>query len=107
MIQRVSTVLRLFAFVCLAVGAFVTCVLAQTPSGSKNQPAAKAAVSRTANGQPDLQGIWSFATITPLERPPELEGKEFFASDKEAADYETEVRRRNNMDRRDGPAEHA
>jgi len=53
----------------------------------------------------DVQGIWSFATITPLERPPELAGKEFFASDKEAADYEADVRKRNNMDRRDGPAE--
>jgi len=59
---------------------------------------------RTPDGQPDLQGIWSFATITPMERPAELAGKEFFTP-KEAADYENEVRRRNNMDRRDGPAE--
>src|SRR5262245_49658281 len=27
---------------------------------------------RTADGQPDLQGIWTNATITPLERPKEL-----------------------------------
>ncbi len=62
-------------------------------------------IPRIADGHPDFQGIWSFATITPLERPAELAGKEFFASDKEAADYEADVRRRNNMDRRDGPAE--
>src|SRR5437870_6249014 len=59
---------------------------------------------RTPDGQPDLQGIWSFATITPMERPADLAGKEFFTP-KEAADYEKEVRQRNNMDRRDGTAE--
>jgi hypothetical protein len=39
-----------------------------------------------------------------LERPNDLAGKEFF-TEKEAADYEAEVRQRNNMDRRDGTAE--
>jgi hypothetical protein len=70
----------------------------------KVPPAAKSPVLRTSDGQPDLQGIWSFATITPLERPAELAGKEFF-SEKEAEEYEAELRKRNNMDRRDGPAE--
>src|SRR5947208_6364698 len=60
--------------------------------------------TRTPHGQPDLQGTWSFATITPMERPAELAGKEFFTP-KEAGDYEKEIRRRNNMDRRDGSAE--
>ena len=32
---------------------------------------------RTPDGKPDLQGIWSYATITPLERPAEFAGKEF------------------------------
>ena len=27
--------------------------------------------AKVAEGQPDLQGIWGFATITPLERPAE------------------------------------
>ena len=27
---------------------------------------------RTLYGQPDLQGVWDFRTITPLERPKEL-----------------------------------
>ena len=64
----------------------------------------QAKAPRTPDGQPDLQGIWSFATITPLERPAELAGKEFFTA-KEAVDYENDVRKRNNMDRRDGTAE--
>src|SRR5262249_47991275 len=73
------------------------------PPSANTQAGGKSSISRTPDGQPDLQGIWSFATITPLERPPELAGKEFFGSEKEAADYEAEIRKRNNMDRRDGP----
>ena len=29
-------------------------------------------VPRTAWGQPDLQGVWDFRTLTPMERPDEL-----------------------------------
>src|ERR1700681_3377437 len=42
---------------------------------------------RTPDGQPDLQGIWTNATITPFERPSEVAGKEFL-TEKEAADLE-------------------
>ncbi len=64
----------------------------------------KEAGLRTPDGQPDIQGIWSFATLTPLERPDDLSGKEFFTK-QEAAEYERKVLDRNNMDRRDGGAE--
>ena len=64
----------------------------------------KEAGPRTPDGQPDIQGIWSFATLTPLERPDELSGKEFFTK-QEAAEHERKVLERNNMDRRDGGAE--
>ena len=37
--------------------------------------------------RPDLQGVWNFSTITPLERPAEFAGKEFL-TDAEAAQYE-------------------
>jgi len=91
-----------------AVLTLMTTLLPATSStvaaqSSKSQTV-KASISRTPDGQPDLQGVWSFATITPLERPAELAGKEFF-TEKEAADYEAEIRTRNNMDRRDGSAE--
>ena len=59
------------------------------------------------NGQTtrsDLQGIWTNATLTPLERPPELAGKEFFTQ-AEAAEYEKQGRERNNADRRDSNAD--
>jgi hypothetical protein len=63
--------------------------------------AAKAwTVPRTPDGQPDLQGIWSNATLTPLERPRELAGKPFFTQE-EAAEYEKRALQQNNADRRD------
>jgi hypothetical protein len=34
-------------------------------------------VPRTPDGRPDLQGVWSFATLTPLERPAEFADKPF------------------------------
>ncbi len=54
---------------------------------------------RTADGQPDLQGIWSNATITPLERPADLAGKQTFTAAESAA-YEKQALERNNADRR-------
>ena len=42
---------------------------------------------RTPDGHPDLQGIWDFRTATPLERPRDFAGKEFFTPE-EAAQWE-------------------
>ncbi|HLX46144.1 MAG TPA: hypothetical protein VKR43_22015 [Bryobacteraceae bacterium] len=42
---------------------------------------------RTPDGQPDLQGIWNSASGTPMERPNDLKGKEFFTP-QEALDWE-------------------
>jgi hypothetical protein len=53
---------------------------------------------------PDLQGIWTNQTLTPLERPADLAGKEFFTP-AEAQAYAKTLVERNNADRRDGPAE--
>jgi hypothetical protein len=39
---------------------------------------ADAQTSRTPWGDPDLQGSWSNATLTPLQRPADLKDKEFF-----------------------------
>src|SRR5271165_6769643 len=36
---------------------------------------ASRAVPRTPDGHPDLQGVWTNVTLTPLERPAELAGK--------------------------------
>ena len=42
---------------------------------------------RTPWGHPDLQGVWDFRTITPLERPAELADQEFL-TEEEAAGLE-------------------
>lgn len=49
---------------------------------------------RTPWGHPDLQGIWSNATITPLERPEEFADKEFLSAE-EAANLEQQTVARN------------
>ena len=47
--------------------------------------AAGAQAPRTPWGDPDLQGKWSNATLTPLQRPAELKDKEFFTEEEAKA----------------------
>lgn len=49
---------------------------------------------RTAWGDPDLQGIWNNSTLTPFQRPQELENREFL-SDEEIAELEERTADRN------------
>jgi hypothetical protein len=63
--------------------------------------AAEQAVPRLADGHPDLQGVWDYRTITPMQRPPELGTKAFFASDEEAAAWERTENRRQDRDAED------
>jgi len=56
----------------------------------------------TANRR-DLEGVWSFATLTPFERPADLGDKQFF-TDEEARKFVAETLARNDRDRRDGGA---
>jgi len=54
--------------------------------------------------QPDLEGVWDAASMTPLERPVELGNKEFYTAEEIVA-YEKQRSRDLNRDRRDGSAE--
>ncbi len=54
---------------------------------------------RTPWGDPDISGMWDFRTLTPLERPSELEGKDVL-TDAEAAQYERETLQALDKDRR-------
>lgn len=47
---------------------------------------------RTADGRPDLQGVWANNSATPLERPTQLEGKESFTAE-ELADLQAAATR--------------
>jgi hypothetical protein len=48
---------------------------------------------RTADGHPDLQGIWDFRSVTPLERPDTLGGKQTL-TDQEADEVEAAAAQR-------------
>ena len=55
------------------------------PSSSAGTPAA-----RTADGQPDLQGVWDFGSVTPLQRPAAM-GDKAFLTEEEASALETQA----------------
>jgi hypothetical protein len=68
---------RFFASTSALVILIVLVSLAQVPlAGQAPSSAAKQTIARTPDGRPDLQGVWSFATVTPLERPDNLAGKQ-------------------------------
>jgi len=80
-------------------------IVAQTPPRPVKQTiaperSAKAwTPPRTADGRPDLQGIWNSASLTPFERPKEFAGRDFFTAG-EAAEYTKRVLDQSNRDRR-------
>ena len=82
---------------CLAamITGIAVAVLWPLPAAAQAQSAGEegAATLRTAWGAPDLQGIWNNATLTPLERPGSLEGREFL-TEEEAARREAAARQR-------------
>ncbi|HJN96288.1 MAG TPA: hypothetical protein QGF41_11380 [Gammaproteobacteria bacterium] len=55
-------------------------------------------VPRTVDGQPDLQGLWTNDTITPIERPTSLQGRDFLTEDEIAAMEANLARRRTEAD---------
>jgi hypothetical protein len=75
----------------------------QTPAAAPRAKAKTWTVPRTPDGHPDLQGIWTNATITPLERPAAMAGKATL-TDAEAA--ELEKKGAEELAKVDGASEH-
>ena len=72
---------------CIGVSFIVIAVVVLMPMFAVAQSTAS---SRTPWGAPDLQGVWDFRTVTPLERPDEFEGKAFL-TDQEANEFEQKL----------------
>ena len=83
----------------ILVSAIATIIVAGLPVAAQEKTWTP---PRAADGHPDLQGYWTNATVTPLERPTDLAGKQVF-SDEEAAEFAKKVIDRNSQDGRTVP----
>jgi hypothetical protein len=68
-----------------AVVMAVAAPVAGQSSAARPQASDGSTVSRTADGHPDLQGVWFFGTLTPLQRPDNLAGRTHLTDEEIAA----------------------
>ena len=61
----------------IALACFVAAIAAIAAVAGPGPPASTQEAPRTAWGAPDLQGVWDFRTITPLQRPERYGDREF------------------------------
>jgi hypothetical protein len=92
---------RSLVFISALAAILTTPLGAQAPTSAKS-PKKSWIVPRTPDGHPDLQGIWTNATLTPMERPVEFAGK-ITVTDAEAKAYEHSDLETNNIDNMDAP----
>ena len=78
----------------LAVLLTVLAVVAFVPAQAGAQTAASMEPPRTPWGAPDLQGVWDFRSLTPMERPEELADIETFTAEQAAEFAEETIRSR-------------
>ena len=84
--KAVVTAVSLASIPMVFEGAQTTTPLRTTMAPTGKSASDSGRPPRTPWGDPDLQGIYTSSTHTPLERPAELKGKQFF-SEEEAAAY--------------------
>jgi hypothetical protein len=78
----------------LLVSGFALLVIWAPPAAAQTRASAPL---RTPDGKPNLAGIYSFSTITPLQRPEALKGKSTL-TDEEAVSFEASENTRQNRD---------
>ena len=76
-------------------------VMTAVPGAGQEKSTSGQQAPGTPWGDPDLQGVWSIATITPFERPSTLAGKAQL-TEQEADEAEKTFLATQNQDRRDG-----
>ncbi|MCY4120593.1 MAG: hypothetical protein OXG72_06690, partial [Acidobacteria bacterium] len=82
-------------FVTVIALAIAAALVAPIPAGA--QSAQSETMMRTPDGQPHISGIFTFRTLTPLQRPAALEGQERLGAEA-AAQFEASERIRLNRD---------
>src|SRR5271166_5175001 len=88
---------RVFLHGAALATVFCASLAAQPSSNSKSWT-----VPRAADGHPDLQGIWTNATLTPMQRPAEFAAKKT-VTEAEATAYEKKDLETNNIDNPEAP----
>ena len=81
---------RFLQLVCVLAAASLSAghLFAQSSARGNTAPRGqKWTAPRTPDGKPDLQGIWDFRTVTPMERPAEFANKPVL-TEQEAAAYD-------------------
>jgi hypothetical protein len=102
--------LAAFGSAAALVAAIAIVFLAPASAAAQTQPAAKVAAKegaragaktwtppRTPDGQPDLQGYFTNASATPLERPKELGSREFYTPEEAVASVKARVDQSSNL----------
>ncbi len=77
----------------MAAAVAVFCLMPAPVAGQEPAAAEEPAASTTPWGDPDLQGIWSYATFTPLQRPADLADREFLTEEEVAAQNSNDATR--------------
>src|SRR5687767_5639082 len=71
------------------LAAVMLSVVLASPSAAQG-PTERPWAATTPDGKPDLQGVWTNATLTPLERPARFAGRPFM-TEAEAAELESQA----------------
>jgi len=79
------------------VWTLLVCALWALGVDGPHAQARQADIPRTASGAPDLQGVWDFRSLTPMERPGDLAENEVF-TDEQAAEFSADAIRRRSRD---------